>query len=572
MLGAAYVRGLQRRRGRRHAQALRRLLGARGRRRNHGPVPDGPARAPGRACCRRSRRAVRDRRPLGHELLLRRRRRPGRRRPVAAHRPAARRLGLHRHRGVRLLGASPFLAVACTGSPADAGGGGRAGARRGHRRRAAGHARLRRGARRAGPRAARCPEELVDRAARRLLRAEGASSGCSTRTGRPRRRSPARPARPRPAANRALAREMAERSVVLLDAAGGALPLGDGAALGSPWSGRAPPTRARSWAATPSPTTCCRATRTCGSASRCRPLLDALRPELPGAEIAHERGLRGPGRRPVRLRGRGRRRPRRRPLRRRRRRPGRPVRARARPARAATPRTCGCPACRPTCWPSCSTPARRVVVVVVSGRPYALGDVTPRGRGGRPGVHAGRGGRRGESPASCPAGSSPAASCRCRSPARPGGQPAPTCSRRSAANSGGSARSTRPRCSRSATAPRTPRSRSTTCAQPRRGADRRRVRRCPCRSATPATAPATRPCSSTCTTCVAQVTRPVLQLAGFARVGARRRRARRGRASAVHADRTAFTGLDLQPDRRARRDRGHGRAVGRDLPCGGRSR
>ena len=69
-----------------------------------------------------------------------------------------------------------------------------------------------------------------------------------------------------------------------------------------------------------------------------------------------------------------------------------------------------------------------VVVVVVSGRPYALGDIAPRAAGTDPGVHARRGGRPRPSPGSCPDGCSRAASCRYRSRGTPAPSRPPTCS------------------------------------------------------------------------------------------------------------------------------------------------
>ena len=149
---------------------------------------------------------------------------------MAAHRGAARRVGLRRARSSPTTGrcrSSP----PCTGSPPTPADAGRAGAGRRHRRRAARHHRLRRRTGRAGaPRRAARGARRPGRPARCSRRRS--SSGCSTRTGR-RRRSVAGAAdvdldSP---ANRALARELAERSIVLLDA-GTALPLlGDGRPL-----------------------------------------------------------------------------------------------------------------------------------------------------------------------------------------------------------------------------------------------------------------------------------------------------------------------------------------------------
>ena len=146
---------------------------------------------------------------------------PARRRPLAAHRAAARRVGLRGHRRLRLLGGA--VPATMHRVAADSGGRGRAGAGRRHRRRAAGHPRLR-------PalvdrvRRGELDEELVDRAARRLL-TQKVELGLLDPDWTPEASvagaagvdldSPA---------NRALARELAERSIVLLDA-GTALPL-----------------------------------------------------------------------------------------------------------------------------------------------------------------------------------------------------------------------------------------------------------------------------------------------------------------------------------------------------------
>ena len=307
-------------------------------------------------------------------------------------------------------------------------------------------------------------------------------------------------------ANRALARELAERSVVLLDA-GTALPLlgADGRrCAGSPWSGRAPPTRARSWAATPSPTTCCPATPGSGSASRCRPRSTRCAPSCPASRSCYEPRLRGAGRGPVRLRRRGRRGPR--------------APTCAWPSSATWPGLFGhghlrrglrrrgpaaARACRPTCSTSCSPPARRWSwsssraartrwATCTAGPPRWCRRSCPGEEGGAAiaGVLSGR---------VQPGGKLPV-----QIPRRPGGQPGtylqpPLGARRAPA----SATSTRRRCSRSATA------RSYTTLRGRRPADqrraevphRRRVHARPCGSATPAAGPATRSCSSTCATC-----------------------------------------------------------------------
>ena len=71
------------------------------------------------------------------------------------------------------------------------------------------------------------PEALVDRAARRVL-TQKVGSACSTRTGPRRARSLDAERDLDSPANRALAREMADRSVVLLDPGSGLPLLGDG--------------------------------------------------------------------------------------------------------------------------------------------------------------------------------------------------------------------------------------------------------------------------------------------------------------------------------------------------------
>jgi beta-xylosidase len=103
-----------------------------------------------------------------------------------------------------------------------------------------------------------------------------------------------------------------------------------------------------------------------------------------------------------------------------------------------------------------------VVVVVVSGRPYALGDVHGRAAGlvqaFMPGEEGGA-----ASQACSPVGTSPAASCPRRSRGVPVDSRVHTSSRRSAPIVPASAALTRRRCSPSASAPRTRHSRSTTC-------------------------------------------------------------------------------------------------------------
>ena len=141
-----------------------------------------------------------------------------------------------------------------------------------------------------------------------------------------------------------------------------------------------------------------------------------------------------------------------------------------------------------------------VVVVVVSGRPYALGDVHGRAAGlvqaFMPGEEGGP-----ASPASCPAGSSRAGSCPCRSRSIPAGSPAPTSSRPSAVRRArGSAPWTRPPSTRSATAAPTRPSRwmRSGSAMPRCPPTARSPS--PSGSATRARGRGTRWSSSTCTT------------------------------------------------------------------------
>ena len=226
----------------RDPEALRRLLRLAGRAQPRAGV-DGSARAARRhpALVRDGHRARWGR--LGDELLLRRRRRPRRRQPLAAHRGAARGVGLRGHGGLRLLG-GPVPGLHAPGR-AGSGRGRRAGPRGGHRRRAARHPRVRRRAGRAGPlgrarrdarrprRPTRAPRQGTARPARRRVDPRGV--GRARRRGRPRltgqpgagprdRRALGRPARRRHRAadpERAAARCRRRW----------------------PWSGRAPTTR-----------------------------------------------------------------------------------------------------------------------------------------------------------------------------------------------------------------------------------------------------------------------------------------------------------------------------------------
>ena len=122
-----------------------------------------------------------------------------------------------------------------------------------------------------------------------------------------------------------------------------------------------------------------------------------------------------------------------------------------------------------------------VVVVVVSGRPYALGEVHGRAAGlvqaFMPGEEGGRAIAGVLSGRVEPGGRLPV-----QIPRSAGASPAPTSSRRSAPSTAAPATSTPPRCSPSATAAPTPASRWMTSAQQQRDSDRRRVHRLRTRS------------------------------------------------------------------------------------------
>ena len=300
---------------------------------------------------------------------------------LAAHRGAARRVGLRPARWCPTTGPCRS-SRRCTASPRTTPTPA-ARARRRHRRRTARHDRLRPGAGRAGRRGD------VARGAGRPRRAAGADPEGRARAARPRldaggvggRRGRPRP-RPAGATGRSRARWPSGRSCC--STPGPPCPC-SGRAGRRCADRRRRPVRRRpahaSSAATPSPTTCCRGTPASG-----------LGVEVP---TAARRPARGAARRRGRARARaatcgdptvglrrgGRGRAGARRLRRIRRRPGRAVRPRAPRARAATPRTCGCPASRPTSSPRCSATGTPVVVVVVSGRPYALGDGRGRAAG-----------------------------------------------------------------------------------------------------------------------------------------------------------------------------------------------
>ena len=307
------------------------------------------------------------------------------------------------------------------------GRGRRAGARRRHRRRAARHARLRRRAGRAGPRAASSPRRSSTGPPAGAAHPEGRSSACSTPDWTPEASvADAADVDLDSPANRALAREMAERSIVLLDA-GTALPLlGDGrpplrrvAVVGPcaddprtfmgcyafpnhvlprhpglglgievPTARRRPAGRAARRRGRPrSRAAPCRATDRSGFAAAVAAARDA---DLCVAFVGDLAGLFGHGTsgegcdaEDLRLPGRA----------------GRPGRA------------------------SCSRPARRWSWSSSPAGPTRSASVArPRRRPGA-GVHARRGGRRGDRRRALRAGAARRASCRCRSPGAPGGQP-----------------------------------------------------------------------------------------------------------------------------------------------------
>ena len=426
------------RRRHRHPQALRRLLGLPRR-----PATTGRCRWAGASCwtssCRRSRRpSPLGRRRLGDELLLRRRRRAGRRRPVAAHRAAARASGASPARWSPTTGrcrSSP----PCTGSPRTP----------------------TTPARRRSPPASTssCPTPsasapgLVERVrARRAARGarrpgrppaahpEGRSSACSTRTGRRRARWPARPpsTSTRRPTGRWPARWPSGRSSC--STPGTALPLlGDGrpalrrVAVVGPC------------AADPRTFMGCYAFPNhvlprypgLGLGIEVPTVVDALRAELPDAEVVLRAGLRGAGRRTG---------------------PASPPRS-PRPADADL---CvavvgdlaglfghgtsgeGCdaedlrlPGVQADLLDELLATGTPVVVVVVSGRPYALGDVHGRAAGlvqaFMPGEEGGRGDRRRAlrpGPARRQAAGADPADARAASRA-------PTCSRRWASENAG---------------------------------------------------------------------------------------------------------------------------------------
>ena len=562
MLGAAYVRGLQ---SAGVIATLKHFAGYSASRaaRNHGPVSMGRRELLDVILPPFETAVALGRRGLGDELLLRRRRRARRRRPLAAHR-----------RCCATSGASPApsspttgrcrSSPPCTASPPTPTRPGALALAAGIDVELPGHHRLRPRASSSGCAAASCPR-TSSTGPRGGCSPRRSSSACSTRTGRRRARWPARPTVDLDSpANRALAREMAERSVVLLDA-GTALPLlGDGrpplrrvAVVGPvrrrpahvhgllrlPQPRAAPPPRARARhrGADRGRRAARRAARTSRSstsrAARCRartgpaspPRVAAARDaDLCVAVVGDLAGLFGHGTsgegcdaEDLRLPGRA----------------GRPAR------RAPGHRHAG-------------------------GRGGRLRPAVRAGRRARPGrrpgagVHARRGGRRGDRRRAVRPGPARAASCRCRSRGGRAGSRAPTCSRRSAVRE---RRHQQPRPDaavpvRLRHAP-TPPSRSTTCGSATPRCPPTASSPCPCGSATPAP----RAGEEVVQLYLHDVGRPGgpagEAAGGFARVrlepgeGVGRALPRARRPDRLHRPGPAA-------DRRARRHRGAGRHVG----------
>ena len=176
--------------------------------------------------------------------------------------------------------------------------------------------------------------------------------------------------------------------------------------------------------------------------------------------------------------------------------------ATAPPARAATPRTSGCPGVQADLLDELLGTGTPVVVVVVSGRPYALGDVHGRAAGLVQAFMPGEEGGAAIAGVLSPGGSQPGGKLPVQIPRHAGGQPGtylqpPLGGPESAGISSLDAdaavpvrlrrlvhhlRGRRPAAQR---APRSPPTGSSPC---------------PCGCATPASGPATRSSSSTCTT------------------------------------------------------------------------
>ena len=252
-------------------------------------------------------------------------------------------------------------------------------------------------------------EALVDRAVLRVLRAEG-RAGAARRDVRRTSRRPAR--RPRLARAPRARRAGWPRSRSCCSPTTASLPLAARAPR-SRSSARTPTGPRRCSAATPSSTTCSPQHPGAEPASTSPTVLrGAARRVRPGAEIA------------VRPR-----------LRRRRRRPSpasrRPSRAAARAtspcsssatrpgssaaapsARAATATTSSCPASSASWSRRCWRPGTPVVLVLLTGRPYAVGWALDALRRRGAGLLPRRGGRRRRSPGCSPGGSTRRAGCR----------------------------------------------------------------------------------------------------------------------------------------------------------------
>ena len=236
------------------------------------------------------------------------------------------------------------------------------------------------------------------------------SSACSTRTGRPvpagaartrtsttRSRCAARSTSTRPE-NRALARRA--RRAVGRAAAQRRRPAAARPGRIAVDRPATPTTRPRCSAATPSPCTSASQHPDCRSASSCPTLLEALRGRVPRRRDRHGAGLRRRRRRDRRHRRRRSRRPRDADVVRRSPSATGPGCSAAAPAaRAATPRPRAARRRSSSCSTRCSTTGTPVVVVLLAGRPYALGRAAGRGRRDRAGVLPRRGGHPGASPA-----------------------------------------------------------------------------------------------------------------------------------------------------------------------------
>ena len=483
--------------------------------------------------------------------------------PVAADRDAAHRACCATSGASRAPWSSDYCAVAFLqimhGVAADAGGGGRAGARR---RGSTSSCRTRScyGEPLADAVATgACPRSCVDRAVRRVLRQKAELGPARPGLVRRRRRR-SRRARPRPAgAPRARPASWPRSRSCCWPTTARCRWRRAG---GSRWSGRAPTTRTPSSAATRSPTTA-----SCGPpraragdrgadpARRAARRLPRTSSTQPGCPISERRPLAASPPRP--------RPPRSRRLRRGGRRPRRGCSGAARRARAATPSDLRCPASRTSCSRRCSPPARRSCSCwSPAGRTRSAATPT----GSRP---SSRRSSRARRAAGALAGVltgrvDPSGRLPVQFPPAPGASRPPTCARRSAATAAGSATSTRRRCSRSATGSRTRRFGYSDVALERRGVatDGEVESRCAC--ATRAIAPAPRSCSSTSPTRSRSVTRPVIQLTGFVRVPLEPGEARASLSAARRPDRVHRH--RPSPHRGARRHPPDGRRLQRGHP------